>query len=107
MQGPRPPCSHGCQLLHLLGAPAGIRLAHVGRGLDGRDKLENDIGNTDEADDGAGNDPEDGSVEEDAANKDVDCAGTVSAHHSTTGDGATASRNIQIPRPMNENMNEA
>lgn len=59
--------------LHLLGAPAGVRLAHVGRRLDGGDKLEGDVADADDADDGAGDDAEDVVVEQDAADKDVDC----------------------------------
>lgn len=42
--------------LDLLGAPAGVGLAHVGRGLDGGDELEDGIGDTDQADDGARDD---------------------------------------------------
>ncbi len=71
-----PPSSvddHAHPSLDLLGAPAGVRLAHVGWGLDGWDELEGDVADADDADDGAGNDAEDAVVEQDAADKDVDC----------------------------------
>ena len=59
--------------LDLLRAPAGISFPHVGRGLDGGDEFEDDVGDTDEADNGACDDAEDAVVEEDASDKDVDC----------------------------------
>ena len=59
--------------LDLLGAPAGVGLAHVRGGLDRGNELEDSVGNTDNADNGAGNDTEDVVVEQDGANKDVDC----------------------------------
>ena len=58
--------------LHLLGAPAGIGLAHVGRRLNGRDELETAVGQANKADDGAGDDAQDVVVEEDGADEDVD-----------------------------------
>jgi hypothetical protein len=66
------------QPLDLLSTPASIRLPHVRRGLDGRDELEGDVGDADDTDDGAGNNPEDVVVQKDAANKDVDCATLIS-----------------------------
>ncbi len=61
--------------LDLLGAPASIRLAHVRRRLDGGDKLEDDVRDTDETDDGTGDDSERAHVKHDGADKDVDCRG--------------------------------
>ena len=58
--------------LDLLRAPAGIRFPHVGRGLDRGNELEGDISHTDQANDGAGNNPQDVGVEEDAANEDIE-----------------------------------
>ena len=69
------PCSWPCVVrkrLDLLGAPAGIRLAHVRRRLDGGDELEDDVSNADETDDGTGNDSERAHVEHNGADKDVD-----------------------------------
>ena len=65
---PRPPIG-----LDLFRTPAGIGLAHVRGGLDGWDELENDVGDTDDADDGAGNYAQDAVVEQDGADEDVDC----------------------------------
>lgn len=62
--------------LHLFGAPASVGLAHVGRRLDGGDELENDVADTNEADDGAGEDAQDAVVQEDGADKDVEGAAT-------------------------------
>lgn len=59
--------------LDLLGTPAGVGLAHVGRGLDGRDELEDGVADTDQADDGAGNDAEDAAAEEDGSDENIDC----------------------------------
>lgn len=42
--------------LHLLGTPAGIGLPHVGGGLDAGDELEDDVADTNEADDRTGDD---------------------------------------------------
>lgn len=60
--------------LDLLRAPAGIRLAHVGRGLDGRDELEDDVGDADSSDDDADDvgEPVTSTKGGDGANKDVD-----------------------------------
>ena len=63
--------------LDLLGAPAGIRLAHVRRRLNGGDELEDDVGDADEADNGTGNDSERAHVEHDGANEDVDWCGEL------------------------------
>lgn len=60
--------------LHLLGAPSGnVGLAHVAGGLDRGDKLEGDVGNTDNANDATGNFGEEVLAENQAADKDVDC----------------------------------
>lgn len=59
--------------LDLLGAPAGVGLAHVGRGLNGGDELEDGVADANEADEGAGNDAEDAAAEEDGSHEDVDC----------------------------------
>jgi hypothetical protein len=48
--------------LDLFGAPAGVGFPHVGRGLNRGDELQGDISDTDESNDGAGNDPEDAVV---------------------------------------------
>jgi hypothetical protein len=71
---PFPLLLHGSRRrsLDLLGAPAGIGFAHVRGRLDGRNELEDDIGETDDADDGAGNDTEDAAAEDDGADEDVD-----------------------------------
>lgn len=59
--------------LDLLSAPtSGIGLAHVGRGFDGGNKLESDIGNTDNTDDTTGDVANDLLAEEEAAEEDVD-----------------------------------
>lgn len=60
--------------LHLLGAPAGVGLPHVGRGLDGGDELEDGVADADEADDGAGDYAQDVAVEQDGADEDVEGA---------------------------------
>lgn len=63
----------GLVILNLLGAPTGIRLAHVRRGLDRRDELERSVRDADEADDGTADDLPDGSgLEDDDADEDVD-----------------------------------
>lgn len=59
-------------LLHLLGAPAGIGLAHVGRRLNGGHKLKHAVGQADDADNGASNDAQGVVVEEDGADENVD-----------------------------------
>lgn len=58
-------------LLHLLGAPAGVGLAHVGGRLDAGDELEDDVADADEADEGAGDDAQHAVVQQDRADKDV------------------------------------
>lgn len=68
------------RLLHLLGAPAGIGLAHVGRRLNGGHKLEHAVGQTDDADNGASNDAQGVVVEEDGADENVDCAHVSDEH---------------------------
>lgn len=60
--------------LHLLGAPAGIGLAHVGGRLDGGDELEHNVADADEADDGAGDNAQPAVVQQDRADKDVEGA---------------------------------
>lgn len=60
--------------LHLLGAPAGVGLPHVGGGLDGGDELEDGIADADEADDGARDYAQDVAVEQDGADEDVEGA---------------------------------
>lgn len=74
--GSPPEVSHhdGGRLIdsHLLGAPAGVGLAHVGGRLDGGDELEHDVDDADQADDRAGDDAQDVVVEEDGADEDVD-----------------------------------
>lgn len=60
--------------LDLLSTPAGVGLAHVGRGLDRGDELENGVADTDHANDATGDVVEDVVAEEEAAEEDVDCA---------------------------------
>lgn len=57
--------------LDLLGAPALVGLAHIGGRLDGGDELEDGVGDTDEADDGASDDAQGTVVEQDGTDKDV------------------------------------
>lgn len=45
--------------LDLLSAPASISLAHVGRGLNGRDELEDGVADTNESNDRSGDNAED------------------------------------------------
>jgi hypothetical protein len=59
-------------VLHLLSAPASVGLAHVGRRLNGRDKLEHAVSQADDTDNGASNDAQGMVVQEDRANEDVD-----------------------------------
>lgn len=58
--------------LDLLGAPALVRLAHIGGRLDRRNELQHQVSNTSDADDGGGDLAEDVVVEKDAADEDVD-----------------------------------
>lgn len=60
--------------LHLLGAPAGIGLAHVGGRLDGGYELEHDVADADEADNGAGDDAQPAVVQQNRADEDVERA---------------------------------
>jgi hypothetical protein len=59
--------------LNLLSAPTRVGVAHVRWGLDGRDVLEDDVAEADQADDGAGDILEPALVEDDGADEDVDC----------------------------------
>lgn len=63
-------------VLHLLGAPAGVGLPHIGRRLDRRDEFENDVADADEADDGARDDAQHAVVQQNRADKDVESAAT-------------------------------
>lgn len=58
--------------LDLLSTPTLIRLAHVRRRLDGGNELEDEVANTDETDDGAGNVTQHPVVQQDGADEDVD-----------------------------------
>lgn len=61
--------------LDLLGTPAsGLGLAHVGRGLDRGDKLEGDVGDTDDADSATGDFAKNLFAEDETADEDVDYA---------------------------------
>lgn len=117
--------------LDLLGTPAGVGLAHVGGGLDGRDELEDGVADTDQADDGAGNDAEDAAAEEDGSDEDVDCIFMGNAGQrgeqekkrtrpelerivASAGNrrgcvlfGSQRGSHVQIPRPTKEKRNEA
>lgn len=92
--------------LDLLGAPAGVGLAHVQRGLDGRDVLEGDVADADEANGTAGNLAEGHLANDEAADKDVDCVCQPQSPNSTLEQQAlgqqTGEINLQIPRPMKE-----
>lgn len=66
------PRSSDASHLDLLGTPALVGLAHVGRRLDGGDELEDKVGNTGDTDDGGGDLTQDVVVEENAADEDVD-----------------------------------
>lgn len=61
--------------LNLLGAPASVCLAHVARGLDGGDELEDDVGDTDNTNDATSDLGEDHVPEDEAAEEDIDWAG--------------------------------
>lgn len=65
---PAPVCG---AVLHLLCAPAGVGLPHVGGRLDRRDELEDNVANTDEADNGARDDAQHAAVQQDRAYEDV------------------------------------
>lgn len=67
-------CSFSFSSVYLLCAPAAVGLAHVGWRLDLGDELEDDVGDADEADNGAGNDLEDIVGEKNGANEDVEDA---------------------------------
>lgn len=59
--------------LNLLSAPTGsFGIAHVARGLNGRDELEDDVGDTDDTNGSASNLAEDSLSEEEAADEDVE-----------------------------------
>lgn len=60
--------------LDLFGAPARIRLAHIGGRLDGGDELKDDVRRPDQADDGSRDDLERVTREQDGADEDVDWA---------------------------------
>lgn len=62
----------GSRRLDLLGTPAGIGLAHVARGLDGGNELEDDVGDTDTTDNGTSDVLDDHGAENEAADEDVD-----------------------------------
>lgn len=90
-------------LLDLFGAPASnLGLAHVDRGLDRRNVLEDDEADADNADSGASDLAEHRIPENKTAEEDVDwrCQIRVS--------GVNFIRyNLQAPRPMREKRNEA
>lgn len=62
--------------LHLLGTPTGVGLPHVGRRLNRRDELQDDIADTDETDDGASDDAQHTVMQQNRADKDVEGAAT-------------------------------
>lgn len=60
--------------LDLLSSPSGdIGFAHVGRGLNRGNPLENDVCDTSDSDNGAGNLAEDTSSDDEGSDEDVDC----------------------------------
>lgn len=58
--------------LDLLSTPTLVRFAHVRRGLNGGNELEDEVADTDETDNGAGNVTQHQIVQQDGANEDVD-----------------------------------
>lgn len=58
--------------VHLLGTPALVGLAHVRRGLDGRDEFEHQVSDTDEANNGPGNVPQHMVVQHNRSGEDID-----------------------------------
>jgi len=63
--------------LDLLSTPAsGLGLAHVGRGLDRRNELEGDVGDTNDANDATGDLAEDLVAEDETADEDVEDSAT-------------------------------
>jgi hypothetical protein len=58
--------------LDLLSTPALVGLAHVGRRLNGRDELESDISDTDQANQRAVDDAQDVIVEQNGSDENVD-----------------------------------
>ncbi|KAF7560504.1 hypothetical protein G7046_g3645 [Stylonectria norvegica] len=99
------PASHRESFRHLdlLGSPAGsLCIAHIARGLDGRDELEGDISDTNNADDSTGDLAEDMGTKEETSDEDVDW-GTLGRQVNCAG----WERNLQTPRPTKEKRNEA
>lgn len=87
--------------LDLLSTPTGVGLAHVARGLDGGDELENNVTDTDDTDDTTSDVVDDHASEEKAADEDVDWPRLAGG--SLAGDSC----DLQTPRPMKEKRNEA
>lgn len=69
-------CSIAGLFLHLLSTPTGVGLPHVGRRLNRWDKLQDDIADTDETDNGASNDAQHTVMQQDRTNKYVEGAAT-------------------------------
>lgn len=66
------PCTCDARRLDLLSAPSLVRLAHVGRRLNRRNELEHDVSDTNDTDNGGSNLAQNGVVEQDTADEDVD-----------------------------------
>lgn len=58
--------------LDLFSSPSSIGFAHVGRGLDRGDELEDGVADADDAYGGTGDDAENTTAEKDGADEDVD-----------------------------------
>lgn len=93
-------CPH---CLDLLGAPAGIGLAHVAGGLDRGNKFEDDVCDTNDANNGTRDVLKDPRAQDEGAQEDVDC-------HPLSGLKAkevASQMHLRKPRPMKEKRNEA
>jgi hypothetical protein len=88
--------------LDLLRAPSGISLAHVGRWLNRWDEFEDGVSQSNQANNRTNDVAENVVVEEDGSDEDVDYFMSASfSRYQTRG------VDLQIPRPRNENRNEA
>jgi hypothetical protein len=103
------PTRRAARHLHLLSAPPGLSLTHTRRRLDARDELKGGVRDTYSAYDSAKDIAQDMVVEEDCADEDVDCVllSAVDRMSSTHRTETRKKGHVQIPRPKNENRNEA
>src|SRR5690349_25140019 len=96
-----PPSVYACNGLHLLCTPSCIRLTHVGRWLNRRDEFQDGISYPNNANDGAKDIAEDMVVEEDGANKDINCRALAPCFWQMH------AINSQTPLPRKENRKDA